>query len=1146
MIAKFFSLIFLLFLIFSLPINVLAKTPSYVSIINPVRGNDFWDTKDQTPDTVVSGQINILKNKKVPVTWLLRFDVLDNKQVLDSINNSNLTQELGIFLEITPSLTKEAEVTYHISESWHSAGSAFLSGYEIGEREILIDAAFSKFKRIFGFYPKTVGAWWVDAHSLSYMQKKYDIDASLIVADQYTTDNYQIWGQYWSTPYYPSSTNALHPASSIDTKIPVVIVQWAARDPVNAYGNGVEESTYSVQANDYVDYHNLSTDYFSNLVDIFTNQKFNQFNFLVVGLENSYDWKKYSKEYENQINVLKEKEIRGQLSIITAAEFTSWYKKTFIGISPSQIIVSEDPLNSFRKSVWFMNPYYRVGWFINNDGSVFRDVRQYVAGEEELCFRVRCDSVNFASFATRVLDEVSFGQKLIVDAGQISDFNIKRTGENYGITYKNAAGKLRIIEFLSRDIKIDNKISSIDGFILDATKHQLAQQKIEIPIPVGLPKFNLVNLFIDLIKFLLFIALVCLIPGFLLINKIFDEEKSFWKIFALSSTLGFVISTLLFYLVSILKIRQAIFIYIVLCLIFFIKRYKNMLPSLIKSLNQRINLPILGVIAAGTIFQQLAVFKSGLVFPFGIGFWGPNTHDGIWHISLINQLVKGVPVENPVFAGEILKNYHFMYDLLIALTNYITKVNAVDLVFRFYPTLFSLFLGILSYYFLQSLSPIIPAFKNKTASFFSLYLIYFAGSFGWIVDLIRGKGWGGESNFWANQAGSFNLNPPFAISLIILISILCLLQAKKINKFSVFSLVILSGSLIAFKAYAGVLVIIAFLITAILKRSFKYLVITFFSSALSLFLFLSNFSLGKQLMVFSPFWFIHSMVDSGDRVGWTRLTLARVAGIEQNNSFKFYGAEFISLLLFIIGNLGTRFFSLFYIVKIKKIFSSEILLFLFILSSNALFIPIFFIQAGNPWNTIQFLYYFLYVSALFSGIFFEYILKIKPRIIPVVFILVIFLITPVNSWSSAKGYLTYNPHAMITPFELTGLNFLKNKKDGIVLTFPFDLKLKQRISEPWPLYAYDSTAYVAAFSEKAVFLEDLSQNQILLTDYEKRQVAAKDFFVSSSTQQVEFLRKNNIRYIYIPKIFNQRLEESNGLKNIFENEEIVIYELNIR
>ena len=60
----------------------------------------------------------------------------------------------------------------------------------------------------------------------------------------------------------------------------------------------------------------------------------------------------------------------------------------------------------------------------------------------------------------------------------------------------------------------------------------------------------------------------------------------------------------------------------------------------------------------------------------------------------------------------------------------------------------------------------------KIASLFSLYLVYFAGSFGWIVSYIKERNFAGESAFWANQSISFNLNPPFAVSLIIIIALI--------------------------------------------------------------------------------------------------------------------------------------------------------------------------------------------------------------------------------------------------------------------------------------------------------------------------------------------------------------------------------------
>ncbi|MCR4305521.1 MAG: hypothetical protein NUV73_00370, partial [Candidatus Daviesbacteria bacterium] len=330
----------LLFLIFSFSLifvpQAFAQSNSYASIVNPVRGDDFWELKDQRPETVVFEQIKILEKSDLPATWLIRFDALVEQNIMDKLKGRS-TDEKGLFLEVTTSWAEQAKVNYRQSGSWHAAGSAFLTGYERKEREKLIDISFEKFKEVFGFYPKTVGAWWIDSYSLDYMQKKYGIISGLIVADQYTTDNYQIWGQYFSTPYYPDMKNALHPAQSLQNKIPVVLSQWAARDPLNGYGNGVFESTFSVQANDYIDYHDLKTDYFLKLIDLYTRQEFNQFGSVVVGLENTYEWNKYGKEYANQIEAIAQKDKKGELSAVTLEAFAYWYQKSFPELSPTQI-----------------------------------------------------------------------------------------------------------------------------------------------------------------------------------------------------------------------------------------------------------------------------------------------------------------------------------------------------------------------------------------------------------------------------------------------------------------------------------------------------------------------------------------------------------------------------------------------------------------------------------------------------------------------------------------------------------------------------------------------------------------------------------------------------------------------------------------
>lgn len=1117
---------------------------SFISIVNPIRGDDFWNIENQDPKNAVLGQIAMLKNRNLSATWLLRFDALNNNDIIEAIRNRQF-DEKGLFLEITPTWASQSSVQYRKSESWHAAGSAFLTGYERSEREKLIDTAFEKFKSVFGYWPVSVGAWWIDSYSLVYMQKKYDITSALIVSDQYSTDNYQIWGQYFGTPYYPTKNNVLHPAQSIENKLPIVMMQWAPRDPVNAYGNGVSESTFSMQANDYIDYHNLDTKYFSKLIDIYTKQKFNQFAHVIVGLENSYKWDKYSAEYGKQMDIIAQKRNWDHLLVVTMKDFAAWYRVAFPKISPTQIIVADDPLGSFKKVVWFMNPFYRVAWFINLDGSVIRDIRQYIEGEEELCLKTRCDNVNFATSAIRVLDDVSFGHKWMIDQGKVSDIQVTKVGEEFLISYINAAGNVRKIRFLQRDISIDEKIFSIDSAILFATKQDNIKPQ-QNTASDGFLKWSGLSVLSKIIEFLTFLILVITFPGLILTEKLFKGVPLLLRLF-ISSAVGMVLLTVLFYIFSLLNLRPLIFGYILLSAVLAIrlKLYKNLHPPKIQD---RYSLITMLIILAGVIFQTLPVFKSSLSFSYGIGFWGPNTHDGVWHIALINELIKSVPPENPIYSGIILKNYHFFYDLLIAATNYLSGLPVLDLVFRFYPTLFSFMSGLGSYYlFFRLFGKNNHERKLQVAAIFSLYLIYFAGSFGWIVEFLRERHIGGESAFWANQAVSFNLNPPFAISLVIIIALFHILfnltQPFRLRNFSL--AILLAGSLLGFKSYGAVLTLLAILFIGLVRRQSTYILIFIGATLISILIFMSNFDITSSLLVFAPFWFIHSMIDSPDRVGWVRLSLAREVGFATRNWFKFISAEALSLVIFIAGNLGLRIISLLLLVKIKNIFKNEKLFLIFIFAAISFLIPILFIQSGNPWNTIQFSYYGLYIASLVSGAVLFAVAKL-PKYIAILVIITILVLAPINSIVTANSYLGKNPHAFISAKELQGLQFLSNQPDGVVLTFPYDDKLKRKLAEPWPILAYDSTAYVAALSKKSVYLEDEPQNKILLTDYKKRLVASKDFFLKPTSEGLKFLNDSDIKYVYIPKIFNVRLDESiTKVKNIFENDAVVIYKINL-
>jgi len=68
------------------------------------------------------------------------------------------------------------------------------------------------------------------------------------------------------------------------------------------------------------------------------------------------------------------------------------------------------------------------------------------------------------------------------------------------------------------------------------------------------------------------------------------------------------------------------------------------------------------IVLLGMISQSLTVVKSGLLYSYGMGFWGPNGHDGVWHLALINELTRHFPPQNPVFAHFSLSNYHWLFD----------------------------------------------------------------------------------------------------------------------------------------------------------------------------------------------------------------------------------------------------------------------------------------------------------------------------------------------------------------------------------------------------------------------------------------------------------------------------------------------------
>lgn len=558
------------------------------------------------------------------------------------------------------------------------------------------------------------------------------------------------------------------------------------------------------------------------------------------------------------------------------------------------------------------------------------------------------------------------------------------------------------------------------------------------------------------------------------------------------------------------------------------------------------------VIVLGTVTWSLTMIRSGLMYDFGYGFWGPNGHDGIWHMALSESLSKGT-LNNPVFAGEVLINYHLGFDLLLALISKITRVPISILYFQILPVIFSLLIGLLVYKFVFLWR------KSKSQALWATLLVYISSGFGFVVTFIREGLITGESMFWSQQSVSTLVNPPYALSLIFLLSgLIFLLKYQKTHTTCYFLLTTACFSVLIFvKVYAGLLVLAGLFVLAVyqLVTSHQSLFTKLFFSVLviSSLLFFPFIDLKSGSLVFQPFWFLETLMSYSDRLGWERFYSAMTTFKMGKLWFKAilaYGAAFG---IFLIGNMGVRVVGFDFVAKIitKKEKPNELIIFILSMVVAAVVIPTFFVQSGTPWNTIQFFYYYLFFFSIFAGISISTILNNARPIIKKSLLFFVIVFSILGSWSTLQHFVPPMPQAKISIHEIEALEFLENQPSGIVLTYPYDQhKAKEAESyAPRPLYFYESTAYVSFFSKKQVFLEDEVNLNIMGYDWKSWREKVL-WFISNLDQEKgrEFLKENNIKYLYLVKdaspLAGEILklgEDDLGLTKIFENNEALVF-----
>ncbi len=356
--------------------------PKIVNIINFIRllePRDAKITEIVLYETVVK-QVEIMKKYTLRGTFLLQYDALLDpryQKLLKSLPAGSF--EIGAWWEIPQPLVENAGMKWRgrFPWDWH-ADVGFSTGYTPEEREKLVDVYMNDFKKIYGFYPKSVGSWFIDAHTLNYMYQKYKIIASCNCKDQIGTDGYTLWGGYWNQAYYPSVKNAYMPAQHEQNQIPVPIFRMLGSDPVRQYDAGLGSGRQGV-----VTLEPVYKDGGGNAA--WVNWYFKQFvegepmeyAYVQAGQENSFTWEAMDKGFEIQMPLIARLRDEKKIQVETLAESGQWFKDQYQVTPATSVTVNEDLEGSDLKTIWFNSRFYRANLFWEKGTFRFRDIHLF-------------------------------------------------------------------------------------------------------------------------------------------------------------------------------------------------------------------------------------------------------------------------------------------------------------------------------------------------------------------------------------------------------------------------------------------------------------------------------------------------------------------------------------------------------------------------------------------------------------------------------------------------------------------------------------------------------------------------------------------------------------------------------------------------
>ncbi len=383
-------------------------SPRIINIVNFIRQTDYRvKNADSLLFEAVEEQIKLVNQYNFPATFLFQYDALINPAYQELMKTQlNARCEIGAWWEITQPHVEAAGISWRGEHAWVShANIAFTTGYTPEEREKLADVYMAKFKEIYGYYPRSVGSWFIDSHTLAYLYERYGIVASCNCKDQIGTDGYTLWGGYWNQAYYPSRNNAYMPAQHSECQIPVPIFRMLGSDPIYQYDTGLGRSRQGVISLEPVYWESgMDRKWVEYFLDAIVNQPSLAFNYAQAGQENSFTWREMKKGLLMQFPLFDSLRREKKIRLETLSQSGTWFKEQFSVTPATAVTALSDVRDEGRKTVWYNSRFYRANLLWEKGSFRFRDIHLFDERFESSYLKTAGTGGQFFYYALPVVD----------------------------------------------------------------------------------------------------------------------------------------------------------------------------------------------------------------------------------------------------------------------------------------------------------------------------------------------------------------------------------------------------------------------------------------------------------------------------------------------------------------------------------------------------------------------------------------------------------------------------------------------------------------------------------------------------------------------------------------------------------------------